>query len=81
MKQNRLLPVPQDARMLLAAATNEGAAFGQVVTAQPVAIRYTYTPELFGYLVAEVLKHYTPAERAAFRVGFLGAMREVDNDS
>jgi hypothetical protein len=77
MNSNRLLPVVQpDIRMMLAAATNEGASFAGAVQAQPAIVRYSYTPEVFGYLVAEVLKHYSDAERAAFRVGFLGAMRE-----
>lgn len=49
-------------------------------TEQLTVPRYTYPPEVFGYLVAEVLKQYTPAQRTAFRAGFLGAMLETPSD-
>lgn len=46
----------------------------------PASVRFTYPPEVFGYLVAEVLKQYTPAQRTAFRAGFLSAMLADSHD-
>lgn len=79
MNTNRKLPVvaPQtDVRILLAASHEAGVTFGKAFNSQPAPVRFSYTPEVFGYLVGEVVKQYNPAERAAFRAGLLSAMME-----
>lgn len=40
-------------------------------------IRFTYPPDVFGLLVGEVLKDYTPAQREAFRAGLLEAFADI----
>lgn len=66
----------QDKRITLAAATSTGTAVAESIRSLPRPVRYTYTPVVFGYLVGEVIKAYTPEERAAFRIGFLAAFRD-----
>lgn len=77
MKQNLPAVIPQpDERIALAAATMDGAAYADAWRGLPAPVRYTYSPEVFGYLVGSVLTRYTDAQRNAFRMGFLAAMRE-----
>lgn len=75
MKQNLPAVIP-DQRITLAAATAHGTEYAKAWRALPQPVRYTYTPEVFGYMVGSVLTRYSPEERNAFRLGFLAAMRE-----
>lgn len=53
---------------------------GALVVAPSSAEAPRYTPEDFGVIVAEILKGYTPEQRASFGRGFLSAFphRTVD---